>query len=108
MQLTLFELSDFRKPVLQEPVTCGFCGETSPNQFLHELNHGDMEGLCKQARLLSWHCVTLARGARRNNCYAESCKKHHPGEWSSKPLPECARLELEEKTAWLKARGIKP
>ncbi len=110
MQLE-FELWE-PKPAPPREVVCWFCGEESPNEFVGELNHPPIGEVCGKAWLLLNHCRAIVKffegdeRVKHQNCYADNCETHYRGEWSRKPIPECARLEYDQKRAWLIAAGV--
>ena len=101
-------------PKAPQVLVCGSCGEESPNEFVHNINHGIIGGVCTKAWNLQNHCQAIAlrlTGDERYqgaawNCYAKSCTRNHDGEYSSSPIPECWRLWHEEQASWLRARGF--
>lgn len=108
-------LADAPQPTIatNEPVRCYFCGETEPNDYMLSINHGGGRyGMCLKAWMLLNHCRAIVKSfdggkqLRYRNCYANSCEIHSWGEWSRKPIPDCARLEYEEERAWLIRAGV--
>lgn len=110
MQLTF----DLFETVIAPPdvqVTCGYCGETSPNRYVHDINHSWMPqyGMCCKAWMFTNHVVSCERaiesGADRSNCYWENCPDHRWGEFVKRLPVVCVRGELETKRAWLERVG---
>ncbi len=111
MQLEL----DLWEPAPEPPplLPCAFCGEESPNRFVADINHGQIgDRLCTKAYLLLNHCSAIVKRFSGDpnypswNCHADGCEKHYHGEYSKKPIHECARREYDQKRAWLLGIGV--